>query len=331
MEQKPPDWTISELYQKAWFMVRNNKILWLFALAFGGGLMSGSGSSNSSSSGGSSSTWQFFQNFFQNHQQSSKVLGDATSSTADIIFSVFSGIPFWLIALIGFELFFLLFIIITTFYIYQNWAHAALIETIETISNGGKATIRDSSEKAFRSILPVMQVTTIPSGIFFAILIAELIITILSAFFAPTLFFFMALVIFTYFLIFGIFILLNNIIAPRVIVLEKKQAKEAFLESLEIIKQKKYDLALVGLINGIMTWVISVIVAVVSFGIILSGAFIFLFGGQSFLTLPFIIFVTIPLVLYLVGYQIADSIVGAFKACVWSLAFSKLRRKPNGN
>src|SRR5438874_2055063 len=98
MEQKNlPDWTIGELYNQAWEILKNHKVLLLFSMML---------------IGGTSSDYVTVLSVMQNvihhapdtSHEVNRVLGASTNIYSDAISYLFSTVPFSLYLLLGLEL-----------------------------------------------------------------------------------------------------------------------------------------------------------------------------------------------------------------------------------
>lgn len=322
-----PDWIIEELYRKAWQIVKNNKMLWVFGAAIGAGT-----SFNYNNSLNKSDT-EWFQKLFdgnpQQGQELTRVLGATTSATGNIISQLFSSVPQYLWILLGLEFLFLILFGIFISLIYQSWATGAMLENVDRCIKGGKAAIREASEKAFTLLKPLLWLEIIPGllltlgSIFgFMILIAGIMFapSILKAIFGLLLFGFVLFLIYV-----GIMLTASLIWATRQVVTEGKSAKEAFRSGYNIAKKKFWSMLLLGLVNNILVVIIFAIPIVVLIGIIIA-AFI---ASLSFQALGVAIFIIGGLFLFtlVIAGTVVSGILSAFKATVWSLAYINIKGK----
>ncbi len=322
-----PDWTIEELYRKAWQIVKNNKMLWVFGAAIGAGA-----SFNYTSSLDKSDTeWlrKLFEGEPTKSQELTRVLGESTSATGSIISQLFSSVPQYLWILFGLEfLFFVLFGIFVSV-IYQSWATGALLENVDRCIKGGKTAIREASEKAFTVLEPLLWLEIVPGLLLTLGSIFSFIILIAGIMFAPSILkaiFGLLLFGFVLFLIYvGIMLTASLIWATRKVVTENKPAKEALHCGYNIAKKKFWAVLLLGLVNNILVVIVFAIPIVVLIGIIIA-AFIASLSIQALGTVIIIIGGLFLFALVIAG-TVVSGVLSAFKATVWSLAYINIKGK----
>lgn len=322
-----PDWIIEELYRKAWQIVKNNKMLWVFGAAIGAGT-----SFNYNNSFSKSDTEGFRKLFEGNPQQGqelTRVLGESTSATGSIISQLFSSVPQYLWILLGLEFLFLILFGIFISLIYQSWATGALLESVDRCIKGGKAAIREASEKAFTVLKPLLWLEIIPCLLLTLGSIFSFIILIAGIMFAPSILkaiFGLLLFGFVLFLIYVSVMLTASLIwATRKVVTENKPAREALRFGYNIAKKKFWATLLLGLVNNILVVIIFAIPLVVLIGIIIA-AFI---ASLSFQALGVAMFIIGGLFLFalVIAGTVVSGILSAFKATVWSLAYGNIKGK----
>lgn len=321
-----PDWTIDELYKKAWAIVKQNKILWIFGAAAGG---YGYNNNLDFDNFDTERFQRLFNDSPENTQELSRVLGDATSASTDTITYLFSAVPTSLYIILGLEVLLLILLSIGISLIYQSWATGALLETVQMCIKDGKSTIAEASRKAYAHIKPLLWLTIVPGLILglvttvgSVILIAGLILgpTLVKVIMGIALFVFLLFIIYAY-----VMLALTTIWAERQIVVDHKPARKAFDAGLAIARKKKWAMLLLGFVNTILVGLI--------FGVPIIIIIFLVFGGilasnavESILWILLIIAVPL-LTLFVVGLTIAGGIMSAFKATVWSLAYDNIRGK----
>lgn len=321
-----PDWTIEDLYRKAWQIVKNNKMLWVFGAAIGATTSFNTSSFNNSDI---KDLQKLFEGEPTKSQELTRVLGAATSTTDGIISHLFSAVPpyLWILLVLEFLLLVLFGIFISI--IYQNWATGALLENVDRCLKGGKAVIREASEKAFTVLKPLLWLEIIPSLILTLGSILGLIILGAGIAFAPSIFkaiFGLLLFGFVLFLIYAWTILTASLIwATRQVVSENRTAKEALRRGYSIAKKKFWAILLLGLVNNILVAIVFGIPIVMLIGIIIGG----IFASQLLQALGISIFIIGGLLLFalIIAGTVVGGILGAFKASVWSLAYSNIKGK----
>lgn len=322
-----PDWIIEELYRKAWQIVKNNKMLWVFGAAISAG--ASFNYNNSFSKSDTEGFQKLFEGNPQQGQELTRVLGESTSATGSIISQLFSGVPQYLWILLGLEFLFLILFGIFISLIYQSWATGALLENVDRCIKGGKAAIREASEKAFSVLKPLLWLEIIPGLLLTLGSIFSFIILITGIMFAPGIFkaiFGLLLFGFVLLLIYVSIMLTASLIwATRKVVTENKPAKEALRLGYNIAKKKFWATLLLGLVNNILVVIIFAVPLVVLIGIIIAG-FIASLSIQALGTAIIIIGGLFLFALVIAG-TVVSGILSAFKATVWSLAYGNIKGK----
>jgi len=322
-----PDWSIEELYRKAWHIVKNNKVLWIFAAAAGGGM------SFNNSSSFDSKDFEGLQKLFENKSvpgsEEFAVLGAATNSAGDMLAYLFSTTPFWFYIILGLEILFLILFGIAVSMIYKSFAQGALLESINTCIKDGKASITDASQAAFNYIKPLLFLQIIPGLIltlaaFIAFIIAGIGVALSNG--GLRLFFVFAIIVFICLSIYAFLMLaLTNIWAPRIVVTDKKSGVEALSSAYFIARKKFWASMLLALINSILSGIIT-IVPVLAF--ILLGAGGFFVGWQvETLRIPLVLLGVALFIAFILLLTVGGAVFQAFKATVWSLAYTNIRGK----
>lgn len=322
-----PDWTIEELYRKAWQIVKNNKILWVFGAAIGAAT-----SFNFNSSLDKSDTkWlqKIFEGDPQQGQELTRVLGAVTSRSDSIISQLFSAVPPYLWILLGLEFFLLVLFGIFVSLLYKSWATGALLDNLERCIKGGKATIREASEKAFTILKPLLWLQIIPVLILTIGSVAVIVLLGTGIAFAPGLLkaiFGLLLFGFMFFLVYAWIMLTASLIwATRQVATGNKGAKEALRSGYNIAKKKFWSILLLGFVNNILVAIVIGIPIVMLIGIIIGGFFAY----QSIQSLGIGIFIIGGLLLFtlIIAGIVVGGILNAFKASVWSLAYNNIKGK----
>ena len=331
MEEKIDDhdsWQISELYSRAWQILKRNKVLWIFGIAstaigFQSGHVSNPGSSSSTGTGTTN-------NILQNLPNSS-FQGFSANPAIKQIEQIFTSVPVGLyIALaIGVALLFLLGIILNI--VFKAWSQSALLKGIEDGIDSKPVSIQSSSMAALPTIKPLVWLNVVPSLILF--LSGGLVIGILAVFTAaaagalkavPIILIFLSAVTF---LMAAIYLNLTKIWASRLVVLEKKTAVNSLALGYKTAKKKFWAMSLLALVNTILGVVITIIpvIFIAIFGI--SG--IMAFQSNKTLAIGLLIPAGLVLFLFILTSSIFGGILNAFKAIVWSLAFRQIKDEFN--
>lgn len=328
LAQTKPDWTIDDLYKNAWQIVKKNKVLWLFGMAVGAGGMSGN-YSNSIDGKDFDTILKIFEKSPKESSNLPDVLGSSTSMLSDTIGALFASIPPSYYALLGLEVLFLIVFSIIISVIYSSWAHAALLEGIQTATVKGKLTIRDLSEKAFGSIKPVIYVSYVPYLLLGSIMVLIFALFGILTFALPDTAKSIVILLMPVSILISVFmfVILTLVIiwAIRIVVIDKKPAKLALRMGYKIAKKKFWASVLLGIVNTITIGLLYVLILLPIIGIIIGGAFTI--SKDTYLGTGIIVFGAIFLMLFILASTILEGIIGAFKATVWSLAYSAIRGK----
>lgn len=326
-ENQQPDWTIGTLYEKAWQIVKKNKVLWILGMAVASATSSGSGNINLPG--------EMFQQpeTTQKSTEAANVLGAAASSPFQEILNatspLFANIPPYFYIFFGLNMLFLLVYVIVLFVVYKAWADGSLLHGIELAKEGKSVSIRESSERAFGSLKSLIWLNTIPGlvftivillffGIFaFTVLktdgIVRLITVIASAIFMIGL------------LVSAILLSITQIWAPRQVVIDKKPAKKAFLDAFTITLRKFWASVLLGIVNMVLSFFLIGVPVLLFFGV-----FIFLGFATNGNTVIFpltIGLIAIAMFTLIIGLSVVIAAFTSFKGTVWSLAYHAIRGK----
>ncbi len=325
-----PDWSISELYEKSWEIVKNNKILWIFGMA-----LAGAGSSFSSFSNSSSNFKDLVNPSFNPipspaPDQINQVLGAATSTTAvSNILQILSAVPWYFYAVLVLEIIFLVVLGFAISIIYSAWSHASLIQGIQTAYNHEKPTIADSSEKAFSAIKPLAFLSIVPSLVVVSVGIITSIVFIFLLTLGGAVFKIIAglmLVVWIIFFLLALIMLSATLIwSYREVILGKKPAMEAFKRGYYLAKKKIWSMLLLGFINTILSAVVTGIPIVIAIGVIVGG-FLSLSAFKNLAVVLIILGAALFFVI-IIGLTFLGGILNAFKASVWTIAYNKIAKK----
>lgn len=330
-QQHAPDWEIGDLYNKAFKIAKEYKVLWIFGMAAGG-----AGFSNLNFNGGSNSFTekdiQEFQNLFNTKESMTSfpdVLGASTSKGWDMVVQILASVPPWMYGLLAIEIFALTVFVVVVGLIYNAWAQAALLESVETSITGQKPTMRESCEKAFRSIKSLIWLMTIPMLVVMlsTLVAAAILITAMIA--GPTAVKIIAGILLVVgliaFVILLIFLALAQIWAPRIVVTEHVSAKESLMRGLKIARKKRGASILLGFVNTVVSGIVYGVPLAILIGLFLGGMFGFMFDqtvGVFLLALSGLLFIV-----FIFGSILLGGILNAFKTTVWSLAYRNIKGK----
>ena len=332
MDNNQPDWQISNLYSRSWTIIKKFKLLWILGLASAGG-------SSYSYSRTSNFNPDNFNQFFNqpNHdlpQKATQVLGTATSSPfMESIRSIFASIPFYFYLTLGIELLLLILIGIVVSTVYSAWAEGMLIQATDTASDDKNPTIADSSQKVIPHLSSLIWLQVVPIlSLLAAFLVGSLVIVFglaIDSLATKIIFGLLGVVALGAFIYWVIMLTLSLIWAPRQVILDGKLGKAALFSSFKLAKKKFWPMLLLGLVNVILTALISfaiVLVAGIGIGIL---AIIGILLGKAIpaLTPALILLGIIVITPLIIGFSLLGGITNSFKATVWTLAYKAIRGK----
>lgn len=334
MEEKNTDWSISELYNKSWQIIKDNKILWLFGMAAVGF------SSGSSRFNFNSDSFDSLKKFFQNNNvgttsnKLTQVLGASTNTFSETLQNLFFAVPIWVYVLLGLGILLLILVNVVLGIIYQAWANGALIAGINAGAGSQKPTISQSSNNAFPAIKGLIWLNIIPTLIFFIVTAIIIGILIFAIVLLPS--FTKAIpIIITVFTVIAaivgwILITLTQIWASRRVVLDKKSASESFSNSFRIVKKKFWHMLGLAIVNTMLSLVATFILAVPILIVGGIAVFSFIFSKPN----PSVILILIGigavfLVIYIIGSTLLSGVLNSFKASVWTLAYNNTKGENN--
>lgn len=319
--QASPDWKISELYEKSWEICKKNKVLWIFGMAVG----IGSGS-NFNSNLNSDSINKILNKKEETSGIFPNVLGDATDKGSQLFGQLTSAIPASLLLIMGLELLVIVVLGLIISAIYGAWANAALIQGIQSSLNGKSVSIRDSSEKAFGSIKPLIWLGVITLlillGAVFAFMIPILLVIAINNTALTVIMVLLAtLSVIPLILLFA----LTGIWAPLIVILDGKPAWESLKTGFGLAKKKFWPMLGLGIVNSILAFFVVGIPFVVLIGVVIG----IIWGATQATNLTLILapFAAILVLVALVGFMLLSGIVTAFKSSVWTIAYNAIRGK----
>src|SRR3989344_1046599 len=321
-----PDWTISELYNKSWKIVKNNPVLWIFGLAVAAGV--GLNFSNvdrifDSDTKNSLPATPSFQNF--TNGQSDALGISATAPWTNFL----SQIPTWIWVTLGIELVAFVIFALAISIVSSAWANGSLISGIDAALEGKKPTIRESSEKSFKSIKSLAWLTVVPGLVL--TLVASLVLGTLAAFtaFVPSavkvilIIVIILLGLVTYY--FAIYITLSRIWALRMVVLDGKGGKEALFAGYRVAKKKTWSMIGLGLVNTIASIMVA-LVPIAILGLLFFGGFAFAKSVTVLSTILITLAITFG-ILAVIVLMLLGGIITSFKASTWTIAYKRMRNK----
>lgn len=330
MEQKTPDWSISDLYQKSFDIVKKNKVLWFFgaALAALGSNFNGGGNSFEDS--------KSFQEFFkQNPQETSsqlfsQVLGESTTSPfREVISHILSQISLPLVILLIVSAFTTIILMVVIQIIYQSWLKSSLIISTDQASKNQKLTIKNSSSRAFLTLKSMIWLDLIPSLLFTLAIVTGIAILTSGFIFgnlAVKITFSILTLIFTGAILYNLLMLtLTQIWASREVALNQKSGWNSFKRGWHLSKLKFWPSLLLGLVNTVLTGIIIGLPVLLIFGF-LAGGFSML-EDYSPLAFSLLMFGSLFLIIFALGFLLLAGILNAFKATVWTLAYNAIKSK----
>lgn len=328
-QENKPDWNISELYSKAWQVVKKNKILWVLGAA------SAVGSSyNFRSSNFNSADFQklFNQNPATQHapQKLTEVLGASTNKPfTDSIFHILTSVPMSLYVIGVVELAAILFLGLIISLVYRAWTQGMMIKATDHALKDQKINLEDITREILPIIKPLIWLNIVPGLVFtLAILITIIVLTFAIALvpfpikILPILIAVAALGATIYW---AILLAVSLLWAPREIVLNHKKGKESLMAGFKIGKKKFWASLALGLVNNILSIVMFLVPVAILGALIIGGVFSAI---KSPSTIPFLVGAAIISGLPVIfGLTLLGGIIESFKATVWTDAYSKIKGK----
>lgn len=334
MDNKLPDWEIGKLYNQAWGIIKKYKVLWIFGLATGAGMSFNFNFPINFDFESIKDIQKNFQSFPSETALNNltQILGASTSKPMELLSYLFSNVPFSFYIILGIEILAVIILFTMIGLIYSAWSQAALLEGIQTSLSNGIVSIRDSSKKAMSSIKPLIFLQILPLlivipaflGIFILAILSFVIpIIILKAILSIILL--ISIIVAIYYFI---YLILSQVWAPRIVVIEKAHAKDALFRGYRIAKKKKWSMILLGLVNIILSGLIIGIPIILILGFIIGG--VFASGSNETLGIGLIATGAILIIPVIIGMMIVGGILNAFKATIWSIAYNNIRGKYDG-
>lgn len=327
-----PDWNIGELYEKAFAIVKKNKVLWIFGAAVGGAA-SFSNSYNFNSNGLEKIFEQSPKE--QTTDKVSQVLGAATASSpfTDSFGQIFSTIPPFVYGLLTLEIIAFIALTITVALITKAWLTGSLLQGTKLASGDKNVSIAESSRLAFPAIKSLIWIQVIP-GLFFALIsipiFAILIIGIAAGNTSvKVLFSFLLFGAFIGLIIAGLFLTMAGIWGSRKITFEGVSGKQGFMSGFSVAKRKFWSTLLLGFVNNLLAFAITIGLII---GLVILLALFGFTGGALWKSAPALAAILIFLgvlvfIAFIVGATVIQGMITAFKASVWTLAYNSIKGK----
>lgn len=328
MDIKQPDWEISQLYSRAWEIIKKHKILWIFGLAASGW------GANYNSQGDFDP--KSFEKLFQNTnppptpETFNNVLGAATSSPfLESVKNIFNGIPLYFYLLLGLEFLILTLIGLVINLAYSAWSQGLLLKGAFDASEDRTVSIETVSAAVIPKIKPLLWLQIIP-GLIFA-LASVLVFGILAIATAllpnpakaiPIILTVVAVGAFIYWLI---QLTLAQIWAPRKVLAEDLAGKEAFFSGLEVARKKFWASLLLGIVNNILAFFVVMVPSLILVAILGAGVFGAIASMDARVILAILGLSLLAVVI--IGFSILSGALNAFKAVVWTLAYKQIKEK----
>lgn len=329
-----PHWDISDLYRRAWKIVKQQKALWPFGIAVAGAAYSGN--FNSLSNFDSSNMEKLFDDKNKHTSlQLAQVLGDSTSAGADLFQQILHAIPWYFYLILGLEILILVIIGIGMTLIYKAWAEASLLHGVADAAADSSPTMRSISEKAMKSIPSFIWLNIVPGLVFTIVSIAVFFILGMTIAIASDTVRIMGIILLVIagiaFFVGLIFLGLANIWAPRLVVEKQLPAKEAFFTGVSLTKKAFWRMLLLGIVNAIASFFAVFVTAIVPIIVVIAliGIGIVTFKSSYAIGGTFITLGVMAIVIVILGLALLGGLVTTFKATVWTLAYNIIRKGHN--
>lgn len=313
MGENLPNWKISELYSKAWTIVKKSKVVWLFGLAAAILNLAGFDSGNIFSS---------TRDAVVNESQSSE--------TSETLNSLLSSVPTSIYVAIGIEVILFLILMVVIAIITSAWAEGSLLNTTKEASEGKSPSIASASMATFPHLKPLIWLSIVPKlvlglsalGIFAALFtglgatsgLPKILLAVLTG---------MAVFITIYA---SLLLGMSLIWAVRSAVFDNKGAVAALKEGYVLAKRKFWRMLGLGTLNNIISGIVLFLPLIPSV-IIFVLALVFWPNlkdeSQAAATITLISGAAILIAIYIFLF----GAITAFKAAVWTLAYEKIKEK----
>ncbi|KKS12066.1 MAG: Glycerophosphoryl diester phosphodiesterase, membrane-like protein [Candidatus Daviesbacteria bacterium GW2011_GWB1_41_5] len=297
MEEKTGNWKISELYEKSWQIVKNNKVLWLFGMA-----SAAAGLGGNLGSGNFDSLSKFFPKDKQPPAEKvSQVMGASTDFLTQTLANVLQTTPVWMYVLLGLGIILLILI---------------------NVILGTSLSFAGLKGLLWLAVVPQL-IFFIISAIIFAILFFSINLFPEGSGFIPII----LMIIFGIVFLIGLLILnLAQIWAPRRVIIDKKDGRQAFGQSVKMARRKFWKMLGLGAINMILSTVVMMVLVLPILAIVGVWVFGSITSNNFMPSLPVLaVVVVIVAITFLVIAPILSGIINAFKAQVWTLAYKTIK------
>lgn len=320
---------ILQIYKKAWEIVKNNKVLWVFGMilvVFAGGGANFSSGSNFSKLG----------DFTKSTNGSTKEIFDQFPNQVNFVplgnyfKDLFLSVPTGLYIALGFGVLVAVILGLIISLVVGSWAKAAAIGAINLAFDGKPVTLREGSQYGINNFKRIIWLSLVPwllysLGVFFiGGILAGFVVLLSRSFliFLPIVFLSLALVA-------AVLVMLaisaTLIWAERVAVIEGKEAKAAFWEGWRLVKKYFGEMLLLGLGNCFLNCCLGSLIAGVI--VLLIGIAIGIFAinkGLGWLFIMVIILIVLPIILLSV---LISGIYKIFNWTTWNILYRQVREK----
>lgn len=316
---KKPDWSILDLYSRAFNIVKKYKVTWAFGMALALTSMThlnGGGSSNNS-------------NQEKTTEQITQILGASTNSPLQTISSqIIAQIPVSFYIILGIEIAIVLGTFFVIFLIFRAWSEASLTHSTHHADLGKKPLMAESSEAAFSNIKSLIWLYIVPGLVVLGIasLIGVVGVFLFWAFTNITPLVILFLIPLVIIMIIGlIFLLLSMIWASRITVLENLPAWQSLKKGFQITRKKKWSMILLGIVNSIISTAAIFVPIILGILIFLVGVFLYFLNHSL---LPTLISLGGILIIVLMGGMfLLSGIIEAWKNAIWTIAYREIKGK----
>ena len=322
------DWEISTLYSKSWEIVKNNKVTWIFGAAVAS-MMGGSSSFNSSGDFDTESFQKLFNQEEPAREKISQVLGSSIDPITTLFNQIVQTIPFYYYVIFALEIIFLIVVGFVIRCIYSAWAHASLIESVNSAYHNHKPTIADSSQKGFAHIKSFVLLELIPMLFYLVVIPASILIFALGFSvdnFGMRVFLGVLVAIEVCLLIYvTIVINIGMIWAYREIAISDKGVKESFWDGIKIARKKFWGSLGVGALNVFLSGIVGAIPLLILIALIGWGVYSYL--STEKISPEVVLGIAAAVIVYIPVSLILGGMIHAFKASVWTIAYDNIKGK----
>lgn len=312
---------ISQIYKKSFEIVKNNRWLWVFGMilvAFAGG---GGGANFSNAF-----NWGDFSKKDTSNLTDKVDYNPVVSYFKDLLLSIPPSLYIALALVIIFAIIvgFIISIVVS------SWARGAAIGAINDVYDGKSVSLRSGSEHGARSLKRILWLTIVPWFLYFlTLIVVGGLLTLLTVLFSNTplmyiMVFFLIILIFVAVIV-SLGISAIQIWAERVVVIEGKNAREAFVEGWMLVKKHFFNMLLLGTANCFLSCCFGLVIVGTVAALIGSGVALIFINKQ--LGVIFFLVIGFFVLLVLLLSTLISGIYKIFNYTTWNILYRQIKEE----